>query len=335
MAPSSARSSCCWAAVGMAKQTASDVSYTPAAIAHASNRPRTNVQGRNKPLWMIPKTTCCRLRYIALDYATNESSGFTMPEKKKRETPLEIVRDTSHSVEGSCPVIISFRRRGFLKDYHEEDTTDALNKPPFRPEGKQALLGLAEKLRAHLESKDLPTDKSPIMPKELDWSYTPEEHGVVADEDLWFCVAEGSTEPLTEDRLAAELLHATSRVLARFDEDELRDVFRAMYLYHLHSSVGELNNLAMAGLASEKGLAQGPQTKIERSRTLRQRILEIAQDFWSRHPEFKGHPVNTAKKIADTVNNDRERMRPGSAPLVYKTISNHLSVALKEAEHRQ
>jgi hypothetical protein len=219
-------------------------------------------------------------------------------------------------------------------DVHEEDAKRALNKAPIRPEGKALLLALTKRLRVHLESKDLPTDKSPIMPIERDFGYVPEEHGIVSDEDLWFCVAEGSTQPLTEHRLAAELLHTSNRLLARFDEDELRDVFRAMSLYHLYYSVGELHSLALAGLARGKGLARGPQEKKERSRALQQETLNIAQEYWRRHPEFRDRPFNTAKKIADTVNKERERLDPKSKPLAYSTISKLIRRAQKDVGHQ-
>jgi len=32
------------------------------------------------------------------------------------------------------------------------------------------------------------------MPIELDFGYNPEEHGIIADEDLWFECAENSTK---------------------------------------------------------------------------------------------------------------------------------------------
>lgn len=256
-----------------------------------------------------------------------------MAKKKQDEPPLKMFREMSYSAKDG-PTIVSYRSRGFLRDVHVVDTRDTSNKPPYRPEGKEPLALLTRRLRAYLDAKDLPTDKTPYMPKELELyhGYVPEEHGVVEDEDLWFSIAEATTEPLTEDRLSAELLHASLRLLGRFDEDELRDIFRAMYLYHLHSSVGELNNLAMTGAASQKARAQGPQKRSERSRALRKRILDIAQEFWSRHPEYKGRPVNTAKKIVDEVNKERERLYPGSDPLVYKTISDHLRIALKGAD---
>ncbi|WP_454624161.1 hypothetical protein [Bradyrhizobium cenepequi] len=73
------------------------------------------------------------------------------------------------------------------------------------------MVALTDQLRAHLDAKELPTDKWPITPIELDYGYVPEEHGIVADEDLWLELAEADTEPLTKDRLSAEFLHATTR----------------------------------------------------------------------------------------------------------------------------
>jgi hypothetical protein len=254
-----------------------------------------------------------------------------MTKKKHAEPPLEIVKELGFSKEG--PVIVAHRKRGFLLDVHVIETKK--KRGPLRLDAKEILLALTGRLRAHLDGRGLPTDKWPIMPVELDGSYDPKEHGVVADEDLWLECAEESTEPLTNDRLAAEYLHATNRALAQFSDDQLRDVYRLMYLHHLYATVGELNDLAMAGQAAKKGREKGPRVKSERAQELRALILAIATDYWAEHSRLRKQPVNTAAKIADKVNAARAAQNAGCRKLADKTIADHLRVALREAEQQQ
>ncbi len=255
-----------------------------------------------------------------------------MAKAKQDEIPLERMNELSYSKDGF--IVVSHRKRGFLRDIEVVDASEKLHKPIFRPNGKVALMMHAERSRAHLDAKDLPTDKWPVMPRELDGGYVVEEHGEVADEDLWFELAEAYTEPLTEDRLAAEYLHAINGVLARFNDDELDDIFRLAYLHHLHSTVGELNELALDGERSRGNLAKGSKVKKELGATQRKLILEIAREFWQQHPNLKGQFSNTAKKIEVAVNEARANQSPGCAPLVAKTISDQLRLALKEAGER-
>lgn len=246
------------------------------------------------------------------------------------KVPLQVINELSYSPEDG-PVVISVRNRGFLRDVDVRDIKPTLHKRIFRPDGQVALEALADRLRAHLAAKGLPIDKTEVTPLERDWGYDPEEHGIVADEDLWFGVAHDSTEPLTVDRLAAELLHATLHVLAKFNEDELSDIYRAMHVYHLHTSAGELNELAIDGETSRGNRAKGSQAKKEAGAAQRKLILAIALEFWQRFPNLRGQMINTANKIEVAVNEARANRFPDSKPLVAKTISDQLRLALKEA----
>jgi hypothetical protein len=249
-----------------------------------------------------------------------------MAKKKRDGIPLEIVRE--FSIDDGRPAIVTYRRRGFLMDVNVTPMGYDLHKPIFRLDGKEILQRLAEGLRRDLDAKDLPTDKS-LIPIELDFGYNPEQDGVVAHEDIWFECAEESTEPLTKDRLAAELLHAINR-LGRFDEDELRDVFRAMRLYHLYSVGDEINDLAVSGQASRTARAKGPPIKNQRARAQRKSIMAIAESFWERHPEFKGRAEITAMRIFGAVNQARNLECAGCKPLAERTIANHIRAAMAE-----
>ncbi|WP_456782935.1 hypothetical protein [Bradyrhizobium sp. USDA 4516] len=229
------------------------------------------------------------------------------------------------------PVIVSTRRRGFLLDVGIKTHTGALSELFFQPNGKEVLSALANRLRAHLIARHLPTDKTPLAPIENAHAYTPEELAAAASEDAWFEIARDSTEPLSEDRLAAELLHAITRLFAKFRDDELSDIYRAMYLHHLHSSAGELNELAVEANISRGNRAKGWQAKKSKGELQRQSILSIAQEFWKQHPKLNGQSRNTAKKIEEAVNDERKKQGLGREPLAVKSISDHLSAALKEA----
>ncbi|OKO70912.1 hypothetical protein [Bradyrhizobium sp. NAS96.2] len=253
-----------------------------------------------------------------------------MSKEKRGSVPLQEVRELSYSKEGG-PVIVSTRTRGFLLDVGIKTHTGALSELFFQPNGKEVLSALSDRLRVHLTAKNLPTDKTPLAPIQGGCGYTPQELALSARDDAWFEIARDSTEPLSEDRLAAELLHAITLLFAKFSDDELSDIYRAMYLYQLHSAAGELNELAVDGKISRGNRAKGSQAKKSKGELQRQLILSIARDFWHQHPKLNGQPWNTAKKIADAVNKERAKLRLGREPLAAKTISDHLRIALEEA----
>ncbi|MGY4317573.1 hypothetical protein [Bradyrhizobium sp. JR3.5] len=277
----------------------------------------------------ICRFACLEDDQLLLIAAKPRITEASMSEKQQR-IPLNEVKELSYSVEDG-PVVVSTRTRGFLLDVDVRDLKDTLHKRIFKPSGRTALDALAKRLRTHLDTKDLPTDKSLITPIERDWGYVPEEHGIVADEDLWLGIARDCTQPLSEDRLAAELLHAIVRLLTRFNDDDLSDIFRAMYMYRLHSAAGEINELAVEGKASRDNRAKGSQAKKSKGELQRQLILSIAREFWNQNPKLNGQNRNTAKKIEKAVNDERKKQGIGREPLAVKTISDQLRLALREA----
>ena len=175
------------------------------------------------------------------------------------------------------------------------------------------------------------------MPIELDFSYDPQDHGIIADEDIWIGAAEDSTEPLTKHRIAAGLLHIIQRLLKRAESDEalLADIHRAMKLFAQHTLVGEINGLAVAGERWRQSRAQGPRAKVAETRKLKRLILTIARKFWVDRPNYRGHIGKTAKAIADEVNRARRESTPNCRPLSPKTIADHLSAAQSEENQRK
>lgn len=252
-----------------------------------------------------------------------------MSKEKHERIPLREVRELLYSPDDG-PVIVTTRSRGFLMDSDMLPLKKGVRKRVVQLNGKEILNTISDRLRAHLVAKNLPTDKTVLAPIENPWAYTPEELAAAEHDDEWFEISRDSTAPLEEDRLAAELLHATTHLLANFDEAELNVIFRAMDLYHLHRSAGELNELAVEGKISRDNRAKGSQAKKSAAAAQRRLILSIARKFWEQHPKLEGQNLNTAKKIEEAVNLERKKQDPGCSSLAVKTISDQLRLALEE-----
>jgi hypothetical protein len=220
-----------------------------------------------------------------------------------------------------------FWRRGFLSDME----TRIEPNHTFKLQGKLWLNDLCEDLRGQLETAELPTDRSPIMPIELDYGYDPNDHGIIANEDVWVDCLRGSTDPLTKHRIAGELLHAIQRILSKLSDEQLTDVLQAMEQYALYQQAGVVNSLAVAGELAKDSRAKGPKAKNAASRKVRKLILRIAEEFWENQPNFRGHTVKTAEQIVCKVNKARAELDLGRKPLAAKTIGDHLSAALQES----
>ncbi len=249
--------------------------------------------------------------------------------EKHQDPPLSSATERyTHGPDGSRILVIERQRRGFLKD--EVLRLEPKTKEPFKPNSKLALATLCQVLRAELDTAELPTDKWPVMPIELDFGYDPQDHGKIADEDIWIGAAEDLTKPLTKHRITAGLLHIIQRLLKRAagDEDLLADIHRAMKLFAQHTLVGEINALAVSGEKSRQSRAQGPRAKLAETRKLKPLILAIARKFWVDRPNYRGHTGKTAKAIADEVNQARRELTPNCRPLSPKTIGDHLGAAL-------
>jgi hypothetical protein len=257
-----------------------------------------------------------------------------MKEGKNQEDPPFRFREERYTYgpEQDRVLVIEIQRRGFLRD----EVFRMVPPQPFKPDSRRALSVLCHMLRTELDRSNLPTDEWPVMPIELDFGYVPEEHGIIADEDLWIGVAEDSTEPLTKNRITAELLHTVLRILNRPGSDEyLTDIHRVMKLFSLYSIAGELNSLAIAGQLAREARAKGPRSKIAETREARLIVVKIAQSFWAEHPKYRGHFGKTAQVIADDVNKLRRTLAPNCKPLAAKTIADNLSGALGRKTKKQ
>jgi hypothetical protein len=256
--------------------------------------------------------------------------------EKDQDPPLSSLQERyTYGADGSRILVIERQRRGFLKD--EVLRLEPKSKEPFKPDSRLALTTLCKVLRAELDAADLPTDEWEIMPIELDFGYVPEEHGIIADEDIWIGAAEDSTDPLTKHRLTAGLLHIVQRILKRTagNDDLLADIHRAMKLFAQQTVAGEINVLAITGQRSRQNRAKGPPTKVAESRKLKQLILALAQKHWRNRPNYLGNNHKTAEAIAHSVNQARKESAPNCRPLAPKTIARHLRAALAEELRRK
>lgn len=250
---------------------------------------------------------------------------------KKTRTP-KLAQTLDWSITASMKLqIIKHYSRGFLHDMEVFEASKTRQNGPYKADGKVALTSLTAKLRGIVEAAGLPTDKHPVMPKELDHAYDPSEHGTVQDDDLWIDYVHESTEPLSEERIAADFLHATNRVLAAFSDEDLKDIFRVMRLYHLYATLGDLNNLALAGRTFAKGQASGPMYNRKKSNRTREIVADEAERYWQAHPNLRGQHAKTGERITSRVNERRVAEVLGK-PLKEKSVADHLRRAMKRRD---
>jgi hypothetical protein len=225
-------------------------------------------------------------------------------------------------------LLAKLRTRGFLQEIDVRQETAVRSNGPSERNGRAELTQLRGRLRAHLVTEGLPTDEWPVMPIELDWGYVPDEHGIVKDDDIWIDYVEECTEPLTLTRNSANLLHAINRLLlSGLSDQQLTDAYRAMEVFHLYATTGNINDLAITGEKARLTRAKGPQARKEKASRERAMIFELAKEFWKRHPTLAGKPVHAAKKIFDEVNRRRRAEDPSCADLSEKTIADRIREA--------
>jgi hypothetical protein len=244
-----------------------------------------------------------------------------MGKKPSEQIPLETVASLVIS-DGGERAIVTHRKRGFLRDIDVRKIQAQRQNGPAMPDGRTELTALTGKLRAHLDAAGLATDKWDVTPIELDFGYNPNEDGFPKDDDLWHDYNMEATEPLSQDQIAASLLHSANRLLRSLDHDQLSEVFRAMQLFHLSELAAGLNQTAVLGARATAGRTKGPEAKKAQGARMREIIKLAAEELWSEEPAFKNKRDQTAQKIFDAVNaaTKAEKLRA----LAVKTIYNHL-----------
>lgn len=253
-----------------------------------------------------------------------------MSKKTNFEPPLKIrtYRVTTH--EGT-KAEVDLRQRGFLRDINVRKIQQQRQNGPTMSDGRAELTALTDRLRAHLDSAGLATDKWEVMPLGLDVGYDPEEHGYPNDDDLWHDYNMEASEPLSQDQIASSLLHSTNRLLRSLTDEQLSEAFRAMQLFHLSELVGEINGQALLGARAKAGRARGPAAKKARGDRMREIIIREAEKCWAVNPELRSRRDITAQKIFDAVNAARHEEMLGKKQLSAKGIYGYLLEA-SEAE---
>jgi hypothetical protein len=93
-----------------------------------------------------------------------------------RKTPLHSSEFRHEHESGRC-IIVRENVRGLLKDTEVRvEQPEIVSPDRFVLPYRTAIEALCEELRAVLDKADLPTDRYPIIPFELDYGYEPLEH---------------------------------------------------------------------------------------------------------------------------------------------------------------
>jgi hypothetical protein len=139
-----------------------------------------------------------------------------------------------------------------------------------------------------------------------------------------------STEPLSQERIAADLLLSLLRILKLdMTREDIAEVYKAMQAYSLYKSGTKFHDLAIMGQAAQQGRSQGPNARRAKTQEVRKLIWQAAQTYWSKHPNYAGRRQSTAEAIAAQVNAEILRRSLTSKPLTAKAISEHIAAGLK------
>jgi hypothetical protein len=252
-----------------------------------------------------------------------------MKKKDHRELHLRYT-EARYDHDSARRMIIRTNVRGLLQDVEVRvEQPEIFGPQRFIPPFKILIEALCEELRAVLDRADLPTDRYPIMPFELDYGYEPLEHTTPSG-DIWWHFVEESTEALSKERIAANLLFSLLKILKQnLSNEHLADVYKGMQAYSLYKIATDFHSLAIMGKAAQKGRSHGPDARKNKTQTVRELIWEAARRHWVSHPNYSGRRQATANAIAGPVNAEILQRSLSSKPLTPKAISDHISDGLK------
>ena len=125
------------------------------------------------------------------------------PKKSKPSSEVKLVRryELLDTVTPGPREYLVRETRGVLSRMTFISMADNGNRPPHCPHPWIIYDEVCKELREMLAQNDLPTDKTPLMPEELDVF----EKRLCDDEVLWYHDVVHSTEQLSEARLAGDL----------------------------------------------------------------------------------------------------------------------------------
>jgi hypothetical protein len=202
---------------------------------------------------------------------------------------------------------------------------------------RDQMLAYADRLRASLERKGLPNDRTPSWMRSPGGEWRPHADGEPLTEGAygfkrWTKMVEHLTEPLSVGRAEAELLAAIVDILDAPDIDKhLFKISKVMNAYAWFQKLA-LNSLAHQGVMARKARAQGPASKHDRATQTRRIVLTKAEHHWAEHPALRGDASNTAARITPEVNEElrsKALLPRGKAGLSSKTISDHIRAGIR------
>lgn len=265
---------------------------------------------------------------------------FKMPASSVNEPPLEREERIEFHTKLGIQISITSLRRGILGEAIESyDPSDiaavaASDCPP-----REIFDRVCDDLRDELHSFGLPSDRAPywICLGENDWrpiSDPKEKIEGVTQRSLWIFRVRELTEPLSRARLTGEALLELLNLLRRDGvNNHLNIIGRFINSYLTYTIAGWINSLATAELEARKSRAIGPRIKKARADEVRRIIGEQAQHYWKLQPNYFGDASNTARQIADSVNEilSTSKLIPVSRRgLSSKTISDHIRASMKK-----
>ncbi len=220
--------------------------------------------------------------------------------KPKSEAKLTRTFQPIKTAEGDPRGYVLEEKRGVLHRITFISMSDDAKRLPHFPDPWGIFDDVCQELREILEQNDLPTDKTPLMPEELDVF----EKRLCDDEVLWYYDVVHSTEQLSEARLAGDLLMALIELgkLAGIDDYILH--FATAMIRYGEFRVSQINSLATAGAASISGRAAGPLAKSKKRDSIRRIVWRRAEECWHLSPRYIGIVEGTASEIARLVNAD-------------------------------
>lgn len=194
-------------------------------------------------------------------------------------------------------IFLVTEQRGFMRAYR------LIANPPFPegfPSGFDAIDRVCFELRRKLEILDLPTDQTPLV-----WDESEETDELSFIPALrWLDRIFRSTEPLSEGRVAGELLSRLIHLRAAEGlEKHLSEVVTLMELY-ANCRVAEINALAASGEAGNVARAAGPAARRSKAQEIREIVWRHTRSYWSENPNYLNSAFNTAQQIASQVRAD-------------------------------
>lgn len=225
------------------------------------------------------------------------------PSKMSKPSPeVELIRTFQpiETTEGEARGYVVEETRGVLHRITIMSMSEQAKRLPHFPDRWAIFEDVCQELRDLLEQHDLPTDKTPLMPEELDVF----EERLCDDDVLWHHDVIHSTEPLSQPRLAGELLMALTSLGKREGiENHILEFCSALVRYG-DFRVSQVNSLAAAGAAASAGRAAGPAAKSKRRDMIRKIVWRRVEEYWRSFPKFVGVIQGTASAIATGVNAD-------------------------------